>query len=90
MGIALDIVDADELFSGVSGIKLLTGEIQAVVSSWLCDTELETEAKLEVLLRAVETGELFTDLREQWVGKRFVAYDGEPYELNVSSLYSGF
>ena len=70
---------------------MLTGEIQSVVSSWLFDTELETEAKLEVLLCAVELAELFVVLREQWAAKRYVASDayGDP-EQKVSSLYSGF
>ena len=69
---------------------MLTGEIQSLVSSWwLFDTELETEAKLEVLLCAVELVELFVVLREQWAAKRHVVSNGDP-EQNVSSLYSRF
>lgn len=56
-------------------------------SSWPSDTELETEAQLDVLLWIPER---FIVPGECWVAKGVVVSDDDPNEQKVSLLYSGF
>ena len=65
---------------------LLVNYLLIACSSWLFDTELEIESKLDVLLWMPEL-ELFLVPGEYW---RVVVSNGDPDEQKVSSLNSRF